>query len=649
MTEVRAPLVGLPVASLGTGSPVTIRHGDHIGPYEVVALVDSGGQGEVYLARDTRLSRDVALKVVAGERLDQRRRARFEREAAALGALNHPNIATLFGVEYADGVAALAMEYVEGESLAARLAGGALPVNESLQVARQIADALEAAHGQGILHRDLKPANVMIRRDGAIKLLDFGLAKPTADRTARTTTATLTDSDGGLAIVGTAAYLSPEQARGGNVDRRTDVWAFGCVLYEMLTGRRAFDGATSSDAIASVLTREPDLDALPPETTRSIRRLVRRCLQKDVNDRLRDIGDARLEIDDALILRDAPDPGRHGRWSGAWRYAAAMAAGAVATAVALSVASPQRSAPPPVSRLSVVFPVDSLRLRYSVAVAPDGAQIAYVTPRGLAIRSRDRLTASLLSDVGTFPDVPFFSPDGRWLGFVDGSDLKRVPVTGGAPTTIAAVGTGATASWSPDGIAVADLRGLFLVAPEGGKPQQVRMAAIGPGELPAYPQMLPGRRGMVFTVLPTPTLLPGRSTSPPGARIDVIDLRTGAQRTLLRGGAAPGSCRRGISCTCPGSGSSACGSTRIASTSAENRSRSNPDASETTRCPTRARWCFPPRRTGDRRSSGSTATAGRNRSELHRATTSIPGCLRTANASRWCCATARPGTSMCGT
>jgi serine/threonine-protein kinase len=518
---------------------MTIRHGDRIGPYDVVALIDSGGQGDVFRARDVRLSREVALKVVSGERFDERRRARLEREAHALGLINHPNIATLFGVEFADGLAALAMEFVEGESLAARLAKGALPVPDALRIARQIADALETAHGHGIVHRDLKPANVMIRRDGVVKVLDFGLAKPLAEGGAGATAPTLTAGDGGVAIVGTAAYLSPEQARGAEIGRQTDVWAFGCVLYEMLVGRRAFDGATSSDAIASVLTREPDLDALPAAAGGGIRRLVRRCLQKDPRERLRDLGDARLEIDDALEPREGTDSGQRGGRRAVWRYAAVMAAAAAATAMALRVGWPQHVPAAAISRLSVSFPASAPHDRrswHSVAIAPDGARIAYATPRGLAIRSRDRLDVDLLQDVGTFVSSPFFSRDGLWLGFLDGSELKRVPVSGGAPTVVAAVGHGATASWGEDAIVLADARGLFLVAPEGGDPHELKTAALGAGEHPAYPQMLPGRRGVLFTVLPAHVNMLRGSNQPAGARIDVVDLRTGEQKTLLHGG-----------------------------------------------------------------------------------------------------------------
>jgi serine/threonine protein kinase len=347
---------------------MALTSGQRIGRYEVVALLDGGGQGEVYRARDTRLSRDVALKVLSDERPAARHRARFEREAQALAALNHPNIAALVGVEDSPDALAIVMELIEGESLAARLAasgGRGLPA-EALGIARQIADALQAAHERGLVHRDLKPANVMIRPDGTVKLVDFGLAKSFTDRGGDPAASTVTLTGAGGALIGTAAYMSPEQARGAAVDRRTDVWAFGCVLYEMLTGRRAFDGPTTSDVIASVLTLEPDLDALPPNVHGAIRRLLRRCFVKDPRNRLHDIGDARLEIEDALdpsrgepasAARTAPASVRQ-----AWpRYAlAALAAAAIAAVAMWAAMRPRQDVRLPVSRSSIIFPAYSI-------------------------------------------------------------------------------------------------------------------------------------------------------------------------------------------------------------------------------------------------------------------------------------------------
>ena len=284
-----------------------------IGPYTVLSPLGAGGMGEVYRARDSRLDRDVAIKILpAAFAADAERVARFHREAKTLASFSHPNIGVIHGIEESDGIVAIVMELVEGEDLAQRIARGPMELRDVLSIARQIADALDAAHGHGVVHRDLKPANIRIRPDGTVKVLDFGLAK-TAD--VASSAANLSNSpttpppamtEPGI-ILGTAAYMSPEQARGTPVDSRTDVWAFGCVLYEMLTGRRAFAGDNVSDVLASVLAREPALEALPDATPPSIRRLLQRCLQKNRVDRLRDIGDARFDITDAAASDPAED------------------------------------------------------------------------------------------------------------------------------------------------------------------------------------------------------------------------------------------------------------------------------------------------------------------------------------------------------
>ena len=326
--------------------------GRQIGSHKILSLLGAGGMGSVYRARDTRLGRDVAIKVVADVFLtDPERLARFEREARVLATLNHPHIGAIYGLEEADGVLRLVLELVEGVTLAERLALGPLPIQEALTVARQIADALEAAHEKGIIHRDLKPANIMIAPDGTVKVLDFGLAKVFAEEgsgsdLSRLATITLDGTQDGV-IAGTAAYMSPEQARGKPVDKRTDIWAFGCVLYETLAARPAFFGETVSDTIAAVLEREPDWSATPAETPVGIRRLLQRCFEKDPKRRLRDIGDARLEIDEALggsvspggaappervspdCLKAAVRPARLGRWAAA--AAALLVIGGTAT------------------------------------------------------------------------------------------------------------------------------------------------------------------------------------------------------------------------------------------------------------------------------------------------------------------------------
>ena len=520
---------------------MALTSGDRVGPYEVVALIDGGGQGEVYRARDTRLSRDVALKVLRDDRLDPVQRARFEREAQSLAALNHPNIATLHGIEAWRDVQALVMELVEGESLAVRLerhGRHALPVDEALRIAAQIALALEAAHERGIVHRDLKPGNVMVRPDGAVKVLDFGLAKTFKEGPAGAT-ATVTATGTGRVVVGTAAYMSPEQARGADVDRRTDVWAFGCVLYEMLTGRRAFDGATASDAIASVLTREPDFEALPPQVDHSVRRLLRRCLQKDVRSRLRDIGDARLEIDEALSAPAAagaadsaqvPAAPAHVRRAppGWWPIAAVALALAVLALLARDTLSrDERVEPPAPIRLSTLLPAGVSVTRgpgytSSVAVSPDGRSIVIAASdaRGQRLyrRTLDTLHPAPISgtDGGT---SPFFSWDGKWIGYFAYGRLKRIPAAGGASVDVAAApGFSSGASWGPDDRIVfaynAESR-LQVVPAEGG---QVEPLA---GEVPGrQPEVLPDGRTVLFER---------------GGDIHVLDRQTGAITKLLDG------------------------------------------------------------------------------------------------------------------
>jgi eukaryotic-like serine/threonine-protein kinase len=291
-----------------------IGPGSRVGPYEIVAKIGEGGMGEVLRARDARLNRDVAIKILLPAfASDADRLARFSREASVLASLNHPNIAQVHGLEDAGGAPALVMELVEGSTLAERIARGPIPIEETLAIARQIADALEAAHGQGIVHRDLKPANIKVRSDGTVKVLDFGLAKAMdmarGSGSAATNSPTMSDhATAAGVILGTAAYMAPEQARNALVDKRADLWAFGAVVYEMVTGRRAFDGATLSDTIAAVLTREPDWALLPDAAPSALRRLLRRCLEKDRRARLADAADARLEIEEAQASPPEAEP-----------------------------------------------------------------------------------------------------------------------------------------------------------------------------------------------------------------------------------------------------------------------------------------------------------------------------------------------------
>jgi serine/threonine protein kinase len=437
---------------------VTIAPGSRLGLYEVIALLGRGGMGAVYRARDSRLRRDVALKVLPEHRqFDPEARARFEREALALAALNHPNIATVYGVENDDGVQALVMELIEGETLADRLDFdvGGLPIDDALVIARQITDALDAAHERGIIHRDLKPSNVKIRPDGTVKVLDFGLASgPSADRNGAdvsAVTATRTSDSCDSIVVGTPSYMSPEQTRGWDTDRRTDIWAFGCVMYEMLAGRRAFEGPSSADTIAQVLGHEPDYDALPPDTPPPTRRLLRRCLEKDTRRRLRDIGDARVDLDESLKARTAPD-----------RILAPPEPGGGARVAALRL---------PTAAL-VLSAVVVLGITYTVLFRS--------TRGGRAPSSRE--TVRLTFDDGLQTD-PSFSPDGKSIAYASdksGSfDIWTQPVSGGNPIRVTSdPAHDWQPNWSPTGshIVFRSERGgggIFVVPATGGFEQKI--------------------------------------------------------------------------------------------------------------------------------------------------------------------------------
>ena len=438
--------------------------GTTIGHYEIVALLGSGGMGEVFRARDSRLGRDVALKLLP-ERfaLDADRLARFTREARLLASLNHPNIATLHGIEESDGRLALVLELVEGETLADRIARGPIPLADALAIARQIADGLEAAHDAGVIHRDLKPSNISLRPDGTVKILDFGLAKavdPSQPADAAAPTMTSPPTRLGM-VVGTAPYMSPEQSQGLPVDKRTDIWAFGAVLYEVLTRRRAFEGRTDSETLAFAMTREPDWTLLPGDVPASVRRLLRRCLEPERKRRLADIADARLDLAEA-----APDPVsttapgvdvRSRRWHEiiAWCMAGAglmIAVGAVY----------RRQAPeaPSVLRFTLSVPQPPIESS-GFALSPNGRQLAYVAvaPSGddmVWVRQLDTLEPRLLAGTeGAYS--PFWSPDGEAIAFFAGGKLRRIPMSGGATQTLCDVLLPATApagAWSPEGVIV---------------------------------------------------------------------------------------------------------------------------------------------------------------------------------------------------
>ena len=491
---------------------MALSNGDRLGAYEVLSLIGAGGMGEVYRARDTRLKRDVAIKVLPDSfSQDPDRLARFQREAELLATLNHPNIGAVYGLEEGDGHKAIVLELVEGGTLADLIARGPLPIDDALPIAKQIADALEAAHERGVVHRDLKPANINVAPDGHVKVLDFGLAKLLETSLAATGGLSMSPTLSVHAtyagtILGTAAYMSPEQARGKPVDRRSDIWAFGCVLFEMLTGKQVFaTGETVSDAVAAILRSEPDWAALPPDTPVGVRRLLRRCLTKDPHERLHDIADARLDIAEALVApaggaTRALVSGQSRQNRGTRALAAALAILVAVLAVPATRYVRQLAPERVVTRLDVVVPsgLDGI----SLALSPDGRQLAFVaaTEAGLRLwlRKLDETAARPLPGTDG-ASYPFWAPDSRAVAFFADGKLKRTDLAGGAPQIIADAGTGRGGTWSRDGtilFASANEIGLMRVASTGGTP--VPVTTGGPPQA-RWPQFLPdGRRFLFF-------------------------------------------------------------------------------------------------------------------------------------------------------
>jgi serine/threonine-protein kinase len=537
--------------------------GTRLGPYDIVAAIGEGGMGEVYRATDTHLKRPVAIKVlpasVAG---DAERLARFQREAEVLAALNHPNIAAIYGLEKTPDVTALVMELVEGEDLAAHLARGPIPLPDALAIARQILGALEAAHEKGIIHRDIKPANIMVTADGQAKVLDFGLARVAgADAAAdqsNSPTLTAMSTQAGM-ILGTAAYMSPEQAKGRVADKRSDVWAFGCVLYEMLTGVRAFEGEDVSDTLAAVLRGEPDWTRLPAATPRGVVSLLKRCLTRDRKARIPEISTVRFLLDDALIAPVSAGPASvvvaapSKPW---WRRALPVAIGVVAATfvtgtVAWLLLHARPAAAPQPMRFSIVpaasQPLNNLGNDRAVAISPDGTHLAYVsggtgysgTGGDLIVRSLDRLEAEPLRGI-TNARAPFFSPDGKWIGFFDGQEaLKKVPITGGPPNTLCVTGgTSRGATWGPDGtivFATTSSSGLQVVPAGGGAPKVLTKADPAQREgAHLFPSFLPDGRGILFTIASSPNAGSGETS-----QVAVLDLKSGQRKILVGGGSQP--------------------------------------------------------------------------------------------------------------
>ncbi len=473
--------------------------GAKVGPYQVVSLLGRGGMGEVYRARDVKLDRDVAIKVLPEMMAhDKERLLRFQREAKLLASLNHPGVAQIYGFEESAGSSFLVLEYVEGETLSSRLKRGALPLDEALEAARQIAEALEAAHKKGVIHRDLKPGNVMIRPDGAVKVLDFGLARAMQNDSAETNAAqdsptvvahspTITaDYTQPGVVLGTAPYMSPEQARGRPMDKQSDIWSFGCVLYECLTGLMLFRGETASDSLGAIMHREPDWNALPPGTPPTIQLVLRRCLAKDRKKRLHDISDARIEIEATLAdptnssmgIEAASLTGRASRGAKVGTIAAILIFATFA-AIATWNLKPTPAPTPPAELRKLEIQVDGLRRDegYSPVISPDGRRILYSSKGSLWVRSLSDVNAIELSGT-TGANLPFWSPDSTQVGFHDGSRLWRMPAVGGARAMICVtprmLESAGGVAWMRDGrvIFTAAWGGPFWEVPaSGGEPR----------------------------------------------------------------------------------------------------------------------------------------------------------------------------------
>ena len=502
---------------------MTLTPGTRIGGYNLTAAIGEGGMGQVYRATDAKLKREVAIKVLPPAlAADADRLARFQREAEVLASLNHPNIAAIYGLEESGGTTALVLELVEGDDLSQRIARGAMPLDEALPMAKQIAEALEAAHEQGIIHRDLKPANIKVRGDGTVKVLDFGLARAmdpsgvSGANVANSPTLTAHATALGM-ILGTAAYMAPEQARGKAVDKRADIWAFGVVLYEMLAGGAAFAGDTVTDIIAGVVTREPDWTALPAATPLSIRRLLARCLEKDPKRRLRDIGDVRLEIEEVIArgfsdartvesgLRPAIPAGATRAGRIAWFALGATLATITVAGLAWSGVWPRAGTFE--SRPLMVSIVHTEGTEVAApAISPDGRRVAYRARRGDGMPLlwvRDLASGEAQPLPGTEDaSLPFWSPDSRDLGFFAGVALKRVSAAGGPVRLVTdSVGpwTGYGASWAPDGtIAVSRQAGLFRVPADGGT--MTPLTQLPSGDWAHFwPSFLPDGRRFLFT------------------------------------------------------------------------------------------------------------------------------------------------------
>jgi serine/threonine protein kinase len=525
--------------------------GKTLGHYQIANQLGKGGMGEVYQAKDQVLGREVAIKVLPEEfARDADRVARFQREAKVLASLNHPNIASIHGLEESGGTKFLVLELVEGNTLADRIKAGPMPVEESLKLALQIAEALEAAHEKGVIHRDLKPANIKVTLDGNVKVLDFGLAKAFEGNQEVNLSNSPTLSDAATrqgVILGTAAYMSPEQARGKGVDKRADIWAFGCVLFEMLTGQAAFQGEDVTVILAAVVKGGANLDLLPANIHPRVREVITRCLQKDQKRRYSSITDARYEIEQALadpggvLVQPVTiaEPRKKLRIVLPW-IAAVVVLSAITGAIVWKLRTPE---PRRVMRFSCELPEGRQFSRtqfgaISLAVSPDGSQFVYGTTEGLYLRSVDALDARLIAGTDKDSMQPFFSPDGQWIGYISKSDLKlkKIAISGGAPVVLCDTGLIVIgASWDSDNtIVYSDLLGggVMRISANGGTPESlVRMSVADAGKsgTPVIPQILPDGKTLLFTNAFDLNLA--------NMQIVIQSLKSGERKVLLRSGA----------------------------------------------------------------------------------------------------------------
>jgi serine/threonine-protein kinase len=512
--------------------------------YEVTGRLGEGGMGEVYRATDTRLGREVAVKVLPPAFVeDEERLARFHREAQLLASLNHPNIGGIFGLEQSDEQHFLVLELIEGETLGERLASGSLPIAETLELSRQIAEALQVAHARGIVHRDLKPANIKITPEGQVKVLDFGLAKawdqPSDANLSLSPTLTAQMTQAGV-ILGTASYMSPEQARAQDVDKRADIWSFGIVMFEMLAGGRIFPGQTVTDILGAIVHKEPDWDRLPANLSSGVRRLLRRCLEKDRDQRLQDIGDARIEIEEALagggveeVLAPAPAP--RSRQLLPWAVAILAIAVAGWTFMSRGASTSIAGGSEYADQVSVIFP-ESHRLSYdghAAAISPDGRTLAYCALAGgdrqLFIRRLESRESSAVEGSRGCRST-FFSPDGEWIGIIGSNEILKVRTSGGTPVRLIELGGFPVgASWADDGsiyFVGTWGSGMTRIPVDGGEREQVSMPDVESGDSAhIFPEALPGSRTVLYTAW---SAAEGGQT-----RILALDVASGESQPLL--------------------------------------------------------------------------------------------------------------------